>query len=174
VADDLSLLVGNLGRWADSLTGKQMRVVLDVIGVEAKKDAAEAFGRSRPGVQFSGWQGPEPMAARYALHRDGQGITVHRAPGSAGPIRVAEEGRNQGNASGFQGPGANRTTGSTARTKSGAVRKVRARQAVRWNGRTTGFRAWTQAEELIVARTPDRALKALVDQGVKVMLGGRS
>lgn len=55
---------------------------------------------------------------------------------SAGPWTVAELGRNQGNASGFSGPGINTRTGKTSRRNDGSLRKVRARKAKRWNGRT--------------------------------------
>jgi hypothetical protein len=74
---------------------------------------------------------------------------------------VAEQGRNQGNAGGFSGPGINRSTGITSRTKSGAVRRVRARQSRRWNGATAGKGTASRA----VAEM-DRQLPRIADKAV--------
>jgi len=46
--------------------------------------------------------------------------------------------------------------GSTRRTKSGGVAKVRARKAKRWNGRTDGKDTWTDATAIMVDKVPAR------------------
>lgn len=88
--------------------------------------------------RFSGWR-PE-LETRIKPIRGGKGVGHVLLPTriSAGPWTVAERGRNQGDGGGgaFFGPGVNRRTGETARTKAGRVRKVRAVKARRWNGRT--------------------------------------
>jgi len=87
---------------------------------------------------------------------------------SAGPWTVAEQGRNQGNAGGFFGPGINATTGLTARTKSGKVRKVRARALRRWNGTTRGRDTASDAVALM-----EREMPKLAEQGVKRVIRKR-
>ena len=47
------------------------------------------------------------------------------------------------------GPGV-LASGLTARTKSGAVKKVRARKVRRWNGYTQGKGTWSDASDAIV------------------------
>lgn len=79
-----------------------------------------------------------PLDVKTKRLREGNGIIVHPTRFSAGPWTEVEVGRNQGNAVGFAGPGVNRKTGLTARTKAGGVRKVRAVRGRRWNGTTRG------------------------------------
>lgn len=90
---------------------------------------------------FSGWKRGSPIRVDAQLRTVRRTATLF-APTrqAAGVITVANEGRNQGNASGFAGPGVNRRTGMTARTRAGAVRRVRALTARRWNGTTRGYR----------------------------------
>lgn len=93
---------------------------------------------------FSGWRGRDlaDLRIRSARSRDGHWIFPTRKSG--GPWKVAEQGRNQGNATGrggsevFFGPGVNRLTGETSRTKTGGVRRPRRFAAKRWSGYTAG------------------------------------
>lgn len=91
--------------------------------------------------KFSGWKPPLDTHLKVI---EG-GVVLMPTRSSAGPWTVAERGRNQGNASGFSGPGINRKTGATARTKSGGVRKTRATGGKRWNGTTKGKQTASQA-----------------------------
>ena len=93
----------------------------------------------------------------------GKGVLSFRPGGksAAGPWTVAEFGRNQGNASGFSGPGLNRKTGLTSFTKAGNVRKTRAFGAKRWNGVTQGKGTASTAVNAIESKVPK-----IVDQGV--------
>lgn len=127
---------------------------------------------SRPG---EGWKGPGPL--QLSFKANGRGLLMHRSGRSAGVWRVAEEGRNQGNATGFSGPGVNRATGETQFRKSSApkagtrmvggiaitvpsggllpvTRKVRAFKRKRWNGTTDGFGTWTAAVDAMNAEAP--------------------
>jgi hypothetical protein len=129
------------------------------IGKMAKEAAREAASADLGGdPKFSGWA--PTLDTRYDVIGPGR-VSFHPTPKSAGPWTVAERGRNQGNAGGFSGPGANRNTGVTARTKSGGVRKVRARQGRRWNGRTQGKNTASDALALI-----DKRLPKLVDSNI--------
>lgn len=148
-----------------------MRKVLDAAGMEGKASAAAAARRDLGGDgKFSGWP-KASLEARYSDHRDGLGVTIHRAPRSAGPWRVADQGRNQGNATGFSGPGVNPRTGRTARGARGMVRTVQPRRGRRWNGRTVGKNTWSDAEALMISRIP-RVVEAEVDKLMMEWLNG--
>ena len=83
--------------------------------------------------KFSHWK---PMLdTQIKAGRDGSSILMPTRSG-AGPWTVAQFGRHQGNAGGFAGPGINRKSGNTSRTKSGGLRKVRSVKGKRWNGTT--------------------------------------
>jgi hypothetical protein len=126
------------------------------IGKMAKEAAQEAAaGDLGSDGRFSGWRrgAPFELATKYDIIGPGR-VSFHPTPKSAGPWTVAQSGRNQGNAGGFSGPGVNRSTGETSRTKSGGVRKVRARGARRWNGRTSGKNTASDALALIDKRLP--------------------
>ena len=117
---------------------------------ETRKAAADEIGRVWQGIaereasadlggdpKFSGWK---PLLDTKTKYLGDGTVLVSPTRSSAGPWTVAESGRNQGNGGGgaFFGPGANRSTGGTARTKKGKVRAVRAFKAKRWNGYTSG------------------------------------
>lgn len=115
-----------------------------------------------PDSAFSGWRNAGiPLQLAYKV--DGGMLLMHRSRRSAGPWRVAEEGRNQGNAGGGMafGPGILRSgsnAGTTAfRTRKNGdfildregrrqVKKVRAFKAKRWNGYTRGKGTWSKTE----------------------------
>lgn len=129
-----------------TLTGRDMAARFKTLGPSLVAAGENAVGGAMGGDRkYSGWPGPDPLALRATLHRGGGGITIGRTRGSAGPWRVSDTGRNQGNAAGFSGPGINTRTGVTSRTKAGNIRKVRARKAKRWNGRTRGEGTWDKA-----------------------------
>ncbi|HEY3484615.1 MAG TPA: hypothetical protein VGK49_04480 [Ilumatobacteraceae bacterium] len=153
MGNDLHDFARDMNKLASSLTGPPMRKVLDEVGVAAKRDAQDAARPDLGGdARFSGWPRVGALEARYSHHRDGSGITIHRAPRSAGPWRVAEEGRNRG-----EGPPA-----------PAGLRRGR-RRGRRWNGRTAGKNTWTDAENLIAARTPRRVEKAVEVMVMKVV-----
>jgi hypothetical protein len=130
------------------------------IGKMAKEEANKAASADLGGDDmFSGWS-KAPLVTRYDIVGPGR-VSFHPTPRSAGPWTVAEVGRHQGNAGGFSGPGVSRSTGETARTKSGGVRKVRARKGSKWNGRTKGKGTATKAVSAI-----DRRLPKVVDDQI--------
>jgi hypothetical protein len=144
-----------LNALADDLSGRK---VLPRLAIESRKRlvpkvAAAVRGDIGDESMSGWWRGSAiDVAGSITLESSGVGI-VPRGKG-AGPLRVLDQGRNQGNASGFSGPGINSITGVTARTKSGAVRKTRARKGKRWNGTTQGKGTWGDAVEEIVREAP--------------------
>ncbi len=151
------------------LTGPEKRKITRAQAEEAQKIAAKAAARDLGGDRaFSGWNrtGPIPLDTQIRPARDGNTLLTP-TKGSAGPWTVAEFGRNQGNAGGFAGPGIGRS-GITSRTKSGAVRKVRARRARRWNGTTQGKGTASEAIKVM-----DRVLPKIADEAVTKVIRKR-
>lgn len=84
--------------------------------------------------KFSGWK--PPLGTHIKPIKTGMLVLPTRS--GAGPWTVANQGRNQGNASGFSGPGISKKSGLTKKLKSGGVGKVKAFKSKRWNGTTKG------------------------------------
>lgn len=123
---------------------------------EAQKIARDVASEDLGGdPKFSGWA-PE-LDTRIKRARDSAVLMPTRR--SAGPWTVAERGRNQGDVGSFFGPGVNRRTGRTSRTKSGNVRKVRTSRAKRWNGYTYGKNTATEAVDRM-----DRLLPKIMER----------
>lgn len=83
-----------------------------------------------------------PLEARASVHRSGRGVTIGRTRASAGPWRVAEDGR------------AAYTKGAKIQQgtfRSGRARMVKARNT---STATEGFGAWSSAEALMAAAAP--------------------
>lgn len=132
---------------AKASSGAGARPDMITVGRAMSKVAdASAAGSPLGGDRrFTAGNWGDPLTSRFVVHKDGMGVTVHRDGKSAGMWRVAESGRNQGGGShGVQGPGIS-ADGTTRRNKNGSVRKVRARKARRWNGRTAGWGVWSDA-----------------------------
>jgi hypothetical protein len=122
------------------------------LGKMAKDEATKAASADLGGdPKFSGWN--PTLDTRYDILEPGK-VLLKPTPRSAGPWTVAQQGRNQGNASGFAGPSINRKTGATSFTKSGAVRRSRGARARRWNGRTQGKGTADDARAAIEKKAP--------------------
>ena len=120
------------------------------IGKMAKEEATKAASADLGGdPKFSGWA--PTLDTRYDILGPGR-VLLKPTPRSAGPWTVAEVGRNQGNASGFSGPGLNRRTGITSRTQRGNLRKQRSWATRRWNGRTAGKGTATDAHRAMESK----------------------
>lgn len=145
------------------LTGPEQRRITRTMGGDGQQIINEHFARDLGSNRaFSGWNRGAPIPADTRLRparNQATLITPNRS--SAGVITVAERGRNQGNASGFHGPGINRRTGLTARTAAGAVRRVRASRARRWNGTTAGKGTASRA-----VKDMERQLPRIADRAV--------
>ena len=131
-------------------------------GVEIARDAERVANReiardTGGDRQFSGWPGTMDLTIRPKRY----GAVLMPADRlSAGKLTTLTVGRNRGDATGFAGPGINRRTGLTSRTKAGNVRKVRAFKAKRWTGYTAGkgtsVRAQRRFDELAAATAQRR------------------
>jgi hypothetical protein len=122
---------------AKNLDASQRRKITREMAEEGQRIADRAATRDLGSDRaFSGWDRgrPIPLDTHLKAGRNESTLILPKFPGG---WTVAEQGRNQGNARGFAGPGINVRTGLTARTKSGALRKVRVRKSGRWNGVTS-------------------------------------
>lgn len=135
--------------------GKLNRELNDAHAVAAVATAGEkcraiatrvASGDLGGDAKFSGWE--PTLDTLYKPLTPGRGL-IYPSRTGAGPWTVAERGRNQGNASGFHGPGINRRTGVTAASIRSGKRKVRTTKAKRWTGRTKGKATASHAVKLM-------------------------
>lgn len=132
------------------------------MGIKAQGIAEAAASADLGGdPKFSGWK-PTLDTKLFTIRT---GVVVAPTRSGAGPWTVAEFGRHNGNAGGFSGPGVNRKTGLTSRTKSGGLRKVQASKGKRWNGHTKAFHTADKAvKRMEIELTPIAA------KGVKVIM----
>lgn len=147
---------------AKSLGPEELQKMLRKIGREAQKISEDEAARDLGGDQkFSGWA---PQLTTVVRDVQPGVVAVIPTKRSAGPWTVLNDGRNQGETGFFMGPGINRSTGETARTKKGAVRKTRAFKAKRWNGTTQGKgtadRAVYEIERMVPGRVEDEVRRA--------------
>jgi hypothetical protein len=132
------------------------------IGNKVKGEVDSAVRGDLGDLSMSGWRRGNPIQIQGAYKvLTPTSLEIAPTPRSRGPMRVLEQGRHAGG--GFQGPGVNRSTGLTARTKAGRVRKVRANG--RWNGRTQGKGTWSDAVREIEKKAP----KLIHEETVKVL-----
>ena len=142
------------------LTTAEKRKITDAMGKRAQQLAQRAASNDLGGdPKFSGWA--PTLETQVRRLSDGSAL-VTPTKQSAGPWTVAERGRNQGDVNAFMGPGINRSTGITARTKGGGVRKVRAFKAKRWNGVTRGKGTASDAVGQM-----ERELPQIAEKGVR-------
>jgi hypothetical protein len=161
---EFASLERRVGLLAGEFDGTNGRKRLQVVAKQTAKDVDEAVRADLGDQSMSGWRrgGPIKVTGAAKVISDTE-ISVFAAGKGKGPMRVLEQGRNQGNAGGFSGPGINTRTGVTARTKSGGVRKVRARKGKRWNGTTDGKGTWSDAVQLMQGRVGKRVDDQVVD-----------
>jgi hypothetical protein len=137
-------------------TDEKARITKEM-GEHAQRIARDAASADLGGdPKFSGWA---PTLETQLFHHAGV-TTLAPTKFSAGPWTVAEVGRNKGNAGGFAGPGIGRS-GTTSRTKSGGIRKVRTFKKKRWNGYTQGKGTASAAFAIM-----ERELPKIADKGV--------
>lgn len=137
-------------------------IIAREMGERAQRIATTAASADLGGdPEFSGWK-PQ-LDTR--IKQTPVGVVLMPTRSSAGPWTVAEFGRHRGNASGFAGPGINRSTGKTSRTKSGGLRKVRATKGRRWNGTTNPKGTASTATERM-----DHELPSIAERGVRKVM----
>ena len=104
--------------------------------------------------------GVMPLAAKYQHHKHGVGLTLHREPRSAGPWRVAEDGR-KAHAAGDV------TVYPGRPKKDGTLGKPR-RYKHKGGGATKGKGTWSDVEVEVLAKTPQRAQEAIQSELLKL------
>lgn len=142
-----------LSKLAEGMSGAEKAKITKAMGRQAQVIAERAASADLGGdPKFSGW----PPRLDTQLKTNGSGATtLMPTRHSAGPWTVAERGRNQGNARGFAGPGVNRRTGLTARTKNGGLRRVRTTTGrSNWNGYTRGKNTASEAFDRMEQELP--------------------
>ena len=152
------------GRALEAMEKEIEANTVEIAGVMAKKaqSIAAAEANADIGGSFSGWRRSNPIELDTKLKKIKNGVVMTPTRASSGPWTVAESGRNHGNAGGFAGPGINRSTGLTARTKSGNLRKVRAVKAKRWNGYTDPKHTASRAVDRM-----ERELDPIAELGIR-------
>lgn len=165
MADDLSPLVDGFGQFAKDLSGKGLQEMLDVIGLGAKEDVAQAVRRtparrgSLADQSMSGWRRGKKGAvgviqAEYKI--EGSAVRVQPRGSSGGPMRVLEDGRKA------HAAGSMRQSGTYTSKRTGVsrpkLRKVN-RQVHPYPGKNT----WSKAIEVVARESPKRAESVLSD-----------
>lgn len=155
------------------LTGRASQARASRVGVLSRSDINQAVRADLGDQSMSGWRrgNPHEIAGTSRVVSDHE-VEMLPARRAGGPMRVLESGRNQGNAGGFAGPGINTRTGSTSRTQSGAVRKVRSRAGKRWNGTTQPKHTWTEATERLAREMPKRYVREFERDWNRIARGG--
>jgi len=151
---DLSKRIDLIAR---EMTGEAAAARLRKVGVLSKTDINDAVRADLGDLSMSGWRrgNPHEVVGRFDVVSPGT-LEMFPAGKAKGPMRVLQQGRNQGDAAGFAGPGMTRTGGVVGRTKSGAVRKTRAFKARKWNGYTQGKDTWDDAVRIMERNMPSR------------------
>lgn len=154
MADSLGSAADKYGGLAKGLSGKAKALtpLQAKVGRRMQTIARNAASRDLGGNDsFSGWRPgkPIPLATKVKPLSEGPGIVLSPERWSAGPWTVAEFGRGGG----FQGPGASRGTGMTARGKRGNVKAVRANRS-RYSGTTAGKNTASDAVAAFEAQLP--------------------
>lgn len=163
------------GSWLE-LESKLDRLAKDFAGVDGRRDMAEIGLRLKGEVDraaerelgsdrsMSGWSRSKPIEITGTFRPRNSSVVIFARGGQV--MRVLESGRHMGDSDLILGPGVNRKTGVTARTKGGKVRKVRATRSRRWNGYTQPKNTWTEATTAIAARGPGVAHSVKVDKAM--------
>jgi hypothetical protein len=154
VAETLASFAGKVRKVESAFDGGPwLRAVARDIGEKSQALAAREASSDLGGdPKFSGWA--PVLDTKFRVLGDGGTVSFSPTRSSAGPWTVSEVGRHQGNASGFAGPAMTRSGDAIGRTKSGGVRKTRARAGKRWNGRTQGKGTATRTVAAIEQMAP--------------------
>lgn len=142
---DLRELAATFRQLATTLPDRDATAVVKAVGVKLAKevDAPVAMATGGDG-RMSGWATDKIVAKSY-VRKSGTGF-VAPTPRTRGPMRVLEDGRNDG-------------------------RSTPARAGRRWNGRTRGKGTWTAAETRMEQVAPELFV-AEVTRIVEGKLGG--
>lgn len=160
---DLLGLDRKLAQLGDEFTGKAARRRMTAVGLKLRTEVDHAVARDIGDTSMSGWRRSSPIdiSGKAEMLSDTE-LEISPTKRARGPMRTLDVGRNMGNARGIAGPGVS-ADGTTARTKSGKLRKVRARKGKRWNGTTPARHTWANADTAIAAKAPAAMAEQLDD-----------
>ena len=142
------------------------------VAMDTKGDIDVAVKGDLGDSSMSGWRRGKEIEVMGAFKVEGSVVSMVPNNAGKGPMRVLQQGRNQGNAGGFAGPGMNNRTGVTTRNADGSIKKQRGRKAKRWNGRTDGKDTWTDATAIMADKVPARYAKEVHKAIGKHLTGG--
>ena len=136
------------------LEGRASRSAMARVGRALRPEIDRAVSGTLGDLSMSGWRrsGPIDIVGSHRVLDDAT-VLIEPVKRAKGPMAVLERGRNQGNASGFSGPGIS-ADGTTRRNANGSIRKVRARKGRRWNGTTQGKGTMGDAARVIADKAP--------------------
>jgi len=139
------------------------------VAMDTKGDINAAVQGDLGDQSMSGWRRGKPIQVKGAFRVEGSVVLM--VPTAPGPMRALQSGRNQGNSGGMAGPGVS-SDGTTQRNTNGTLKKVRARKAKRWNGRTDGKDTWDDATAIMVREVPGRYAREVHKAIGKHLTGG--
>ena len=148
----------------DEFDGTAALKRLTAVAALTKADINAAIQGDLGDQSMSGWRRGKPVQIKGAYKVEDTEVAM--VPTAIGPMRVLEQGRNQGD---FTGPAASGRR--TRRRKDGTSYVVGAKKAKRWNGRTQGKDTWSDAVEIMVREIPGR-FAAEVHKALKRHLNG--
>jgi hypothetical protein len=157
MADDFAAFRRKVDKLEREYDGRALQDKLHKIGQESKKDVAEAVTGDLGDQSMSNWWRGRAIqiVGRYDFPSDHE-IAVTPAPRARGPFRVLEDGRQSG--------------GAFDMVQVGRVRKDgtrRGRSRGRNQGATAAKNTWSDAEQLLERRTPDRVDKYVVKAAIR-------
>jgi hypothetical protein len=155
VADTFDSYGRRLDKLQRSFDGPDKAKLLHAVGKGAKDDVREAVRGDLGDQSMSNWWRGRPIeiAGRYDLEGDDV-AEVTPTPRSRGPFRVLEEGRK---------PGGSYDLVHVGRRRKDGTRRGKSRG--RNQGATAAKGTWSDAEQLIEKRTPER----VQDEHVKAL-----
>jgi hypothetical protein len=153
--NDLAAFARKMDAVQRDLTGQTSRSQMARVGKKLEPEIDRAVRGDLGDTSMSGWRRKkaiEIVGSSKVL--SDHAVIVQPTPESKGPMAVLERGRNITSGLGaMQGPGVS-ADGSTKRNKNGALRKVRARKARRWNGYTDPKYTMSAASQAIKVKAP--------------------
>lgn len=156
------------------LSGQLSRQAMERVGEAVQGEIEKAVTADIGDTSMSGFRRGSPIeivGTSKVISDHEVKVQPDPSTGAKGAMAVLDRGRNQGNASGFSGPGIS-SDGTTRRNKNGKVRKVRERRARRWNGYTDPKNTMSEAVQAIAKRTPGLVADELLRKALRKHLGG--
>lgn len=172
MTDDFASVALRLDELARTFDAEAKQIIAKGIEPGAKEDVESAVRGDIGDLSMSGWWktgrngGPVLLTARTGV----EGESIVTRPGTEGqswrrglgPMRVLEDGRK-----------ATLIDTSGKKPKMYRMNGARQRRVKRVSTATTGKQTWSDAMQLLMKNTPDRAMTALMTESVRKLFPGR-